>query len=168
MKKSASSEKKRKKPVIKHTKVKEAKTSEPDVPVAAHRKKHFSLMLASFFIIFMLGNGFLLARLIFLFGLLPPTRSYFMVGVVGISFGFIIDHIVKHHEEFSANHYLLTWTFLPLMSLAIIYSVLFYAKSFWSHLGIFTDINPLILVVVYVVFFSLPHSIQLLINKKRR
>ncbi|MBN2367936.1 hypothetical protein JXC34_02880 [Candidatus Woesearchaeota archaeon] len=87
---------------------------------------------------------------------LPLWLVILCVSLLGLCFGFFMDHALRHMDLYK-HHYVLAGLILSVSSAAIMFLVLQIAQGVLNQSGIYIKTNPILLIMAYVISFSLPH-----------
>ena len=91
----------------------------------------------------------------------PFWLTYFVILILGLCIGWFMDHVLRH-IEMTHKHYVFTGLFIPVCLGIILFIILEFVKSIVKDIGIFISINPLLLLMLYIIGYSIPHLMYLL------
>ena len=128
------------------------------------QKNHPLRKLDAFFedamvLLVLFGNSFIFIGFLPIFLKLNEIVSLFIFSIAGLGFGLVIDNLIRSIGK--ANFYEYAGILIPFAT-AIIFLVIYkIAKLFILKLGLILEINILVITLVYLLAFSLPHLYRL-------
>jgi len=112
-------------------------------------------------LIAIVGNLVISLVLVPFFLVLSNLVLYFIIFVIGLTFGALFNMLVRDIQTIDPTHHVIAGVFLPALSLINIIVVVDFANKFNSVLKISSfSQNPYVVSVVYVVSFMLPYLID--------
>jgi hypothetical protein len=88
----------------------------------------------------------------------PKWLSYLVLFIIGLSFGFFVDYILRH-IEMSHHHYMSLGIILPTTSLVSMFIILDFVKNVIKETGLFISINIILALTLYISGYLMPHII---------
>ena len=86
---------------------------------------------------------------------------FFVVSVIGFTFGALFDILVRDIEELEKKDVIIDWIFLPFLAFITVVLMVNFSNFIQETLGLsaFTH-NPVVVGVVYSIAFVLPYAIK--------
>ncbi len=84
---------------------------------------------------------------------------YFILVVMGISFGLLFELVIRSIEHFERKHHVILAYFIPVIALVNIFTITKISNGLARTLGMKNIQNPLMIGIVYSVSFVLPYII---------
>jgi len=109
-------------------------------------------------VLILLGNMIILVSVLPVMIQMPLWVVIVVLSVIGLCFGFLIDSVIRD-INLTAGHYLLAGFIIPLIATINMFFVINIADFVARKIGVIIRINPLLVVALYILFFSSPHII---------
>ncbi|MBD3310048.1 hypothetical protein GF351_02415 [Candidatus Woesearchaeota archaeon] len=91
---------------------------------------------------------------------------YSIIAVLGLSFGFFFDLLIRDIEKLQTKHYIIAGLFIPGIAVVNVLYMTLVANQWINLLGIKTSLhNPVLIIILYVVAFMLPYFINKVVRK---
>jgi hypothetical protein len=113
----------------------------------------------------LVGNMIILVGVVPVIIEMPQFVVVLVLSLVGICFGFIIDTLIRE-INLSTQHYLFAGFLIPVIATINMLYVIEISKIIAGKIGIIIKLNPLLVVFFYILFFSIPHIIYKIKEKK--
>ncbi|MFH1053302.1 MAG: hypothetical protein V1740_02680 [Candidatus Woesearchaeota archaeon] len=136
------------------------------------REKHVKvldkLIFVFVFIVAVIANIVMSIFLIPLLIVMESTSSFFLIIVsLALISGVIFTFLIYEIESLEKKHHILLGVIVPLIALVNIIIIVFISNRLLDQLNTFkVHQNPLIVPVIYIIFFLLPYIISLLKNRQ--
>ena len=92
---------------------------------------------------------------------------YIIIGVLGLIFGLLFNHVIQNIEHLELRHHVFAAIFIPLIAVINIFVMVTAANRISEILQLTIELNPLMLSSVYVSLFLIPYVISLLGTSKK-
>lgn len=120
-----------------------------------------------FLIVAILGNIAVSVMLIPILLVLRSFMLYFVIAVLGASFGFIFDLLIRDMEHLEKRHHVIAGFFVPMIAVVNLYIVTVMTNKLEITLRLNNDQHSLLLVgFVYAIAFILPYFYYKVVKKK--
>jgi len=141
--------------------VKEAKEKKhPTIKLLDKTVYWFSLILA------IIGNFVISVALIPSLMVLKSIQLYLVVIVLGISFGLLIELLIRSMEHLEAKHHIFFGVLTPVLAIINFFIITLKANSLEQIFKIDNPQNPYIVGIIYAVAFILPFLFYKVFLKK--
>lgn len=104
-----------------------------------------------------LGNMVILAGITPVMIEMPQTLVLIIVGLIGLCFGLLIDVMVRELDAVTLKHYVIAGVFIPVVATVTLFVAMGVAKSLAISIGLSLRSNPLLVALIYIICFILPH-----------
>ncbi|MFH1317207.1 MAG: hypothetical protein ABII01_06825 [Candidatus Woesearchaeota archaeon] len=137
-----------------------------------NREKHIQvldkLIYIFIFIVAVFANIVMSIFLIPLLIVMESTSSFFLIIIsLALISGVIFTFLIYEIESLEKKHHILLGIIVPLIALVNIIIIVFISNRLLDQLNTFkVHQNPIIVPVLYIIFFLLPYIISLLKNKQ--
>jgi len=108
-------------------------------------------------LIVLFGNVILDGLIIVLSGMISISLFYFIVILLGLGFGFILEVPIKDIEKIDKKKHFVSRLMLPVLALVNIYVLVGMKNIIEFFSGLTFPFNPLIIGLVYGTFLLIPH-----------
>lgn len=105
----------------------------------------------------------LIPVLIFIKGL----ALYIIIGIIGLSFGFLFDFLIREIESIGQKDYVIQGLFIPSIAIINVYYITNVANNYALKGGISLIKNPILISLVYVLSFITPYLLFKLYYKMK-
>ncbi|MBW3011597.1 hypothetical protein KY311_00265 [Candidatus Woesearchaeota archaeon] len=112
-------------------------------------------------IVAIIGNFIVSLVLVPFLLVLSSLTLYFIIFVIGVSFGSLFNLLIRDIEYIDPSHHVIAGVFLPAIAIVTIIAVVNFANQFnvVLHVSPFHQ-NPIIVSTTYVIAFLLPYVID--------
>lgn len=128
--------------------------------------KHFAFQKGAHPILYWLGliiaiiGNFVLAVVFIPFMMfLSSIQLYFILAIVAFIFGSVFNVIIKDIEHIDTKHHIIAGAFIPAIALVTVFVMTAVSNKVSSFIMSPNPHNPLIVSIIYLVFFSAPYAI---------
>jgi hypothetical protein len=114
----------------------------------------------------LLGNLVISVALIPFLLTMPTVVTMVVTMFFGLCFGFLIDVVLRDIDELSGRHYIIAGAFLPLvavLNILLASRIMQYVMDKYPFIKPVESYNPLLIVMIYLAAFSVPHFIYKLV-----
>lgn len=120
-------------------------------------------------VVAMLANFIISIVLIPFLMLFEPLQLYIMLVPIALIFGFIFNLLLREIEDVDKKHHIVAGAFIPVLAMINIFIIVNLANTFSRAIQT-TVQSPIIVSIIYIVSFSLPHLIYKVhdINKNKQ
>lgn len=130
------------------------------------REKHANFVTATHptiywagLVVAIIGNLLLAVTLIPFLMVLNSLQLYIILGIIGVVFGALFNHILKDIEQVDEKHHIVAGVFIPSIALITIYIMISVANKFNEVIKNVNPHNAVVLSVIYLLCFSSPYAI---------
>ena len=110
-------------------------------------------------IIAIIGNFVLAVVFIPFMMFLNSTQLYVILAVVAFIFGSVFNIIIKDIEHIDTKHHIIAGAFIPAIALVTVFVMTTVSNKVSSFIMAPNPHNPLVVSIIYLVFFSAPYAI---------
>ncbi|MFC1741240.1 hypothetical protein ACFL3V_01765 [Nanoarchaeota archaeon] len=108
-------------------------------------------------VVAIIGNFILAVALIPFLMILNSAQLYIILGVVGLVFGAMFNHIIKDIEHVDQKHHIAAGLFIPAIALVTVYFMVGVSNKFNAVINNPNPHSELGMSIIYLICFSAPY-----------
>lgn len=128
--------------------------------ITKHRQYylHYAGLMYWTTLLVLLVSNFLVAIVLVPFLVVINTGFvYFIIGLLGLVFGILFNHLIRDIEQLERRHHFLAAIFIPVVAVLNLFAIVPVTNSVRIMLKVGELQNPLVIAAAYVCMFLLPY-----------